>query len=65
LIFKSAGDSKDLYRVVLKKAILDNIDSLRLLETGQLIPAQDPLINKVMEALDNSKNALISEKEFK
>lgn len=65
LIFKSAGDRKELYRVVLKKAILDNLDNLRLLETGQLIPAQDPVINKVMELLDNSNNGLISEKELK
>jgi len=65
LIFKSAGDRKELYRVVLKKAILDNLDNLRLLETGQLIPAQDPVINQVMELLDNSNNGLISEKELK
>jgi len=65
LIFKSAGDRKELYRVVLKKAILDNLDNLSLLETGQLIPAQDPVINKVMELLDNSNNGLISEKELK
>ena len=37
MVFKSAGDRKDLYRVVLKKAILDNIESLKLMEQGQLI----------------------------
>jgi hypothetical protein len=34
MVYKSAGDRKDIYRVVLKKAIQDNIESLDLIEKG-------------------------------
>jgi division protein CdvB (Snf7/Vps24/ESCRT-III family) len=65
IVFKSAGDRKDLYRVVLKKAILDNIESLSLLEKGRLETAKDPLINLVMENLDHNDRGLITQKELK
>ena len=65
MIFKSASArGEPIYRVQLKKAILANIDSLRLLEQGNL-PSQDPLINLVLDALDESKNGLIDQKELK
>lgn len=36
MVYKSAGDRSDIYRVVLKKALHDNIDNLRLMEKGRL-----------------------------
>jgi len=35
-VFKSEGNRDELYRVVLKKALKDNIESLELMENGQL-----------------------------
>ena len=64
MVFKSAGDRKDIYRVVLKKAIHDNIDNLRLMEKGQLL-THDPVVNLVLDVLDSSKSGLIAEKELK
>jgi len=49
MVYKSAGDRKDLYRVVLKKAILDNIESLNLMEKGQLITS----IKSISETLNS------------
>ena len=45
MVYQSAGDREDLYRVVLKKAILDNLDSLKKLEKGQLLPPKDAMIS--------------------
>ena len=64
-VFKSAGGRRSVYRVVLKKAILDNIDSLRLLEEGNLVAGSDAVVNQVMEVLEESKNGLIPQKELK
>ena len=37
MVYQSAGNDKDIYRIVLKKAIIDNIDNLILMEKGQLV----------------------------
>ena len=51
--------------MVLKKAILDNLDSLRLMEKGKLVPKQDALTSLVLDNLSNSKNGLITKNELK
>ena len=61
LIFKSAGDHEELYRIVLKKAILNNLESLKLLEQGKLVaPAQNALIDMVMEKMDGVKSGVVT-----
>jgi hypothetical protein len=60
LIFKSVGDDKELYRVVLKKAIKDNLDNLNKMKEGRLLPPQDAVTALVLDQLDESKNGLIS-----
>ena len=54
------GSRKDIYRVELKKALKDNSDMLDLLEQGQLIIAEDPIVNMVIDVLNESKSGLIS-----
>ena len=51
--------------MILKKAILDNLDSLRLMEKGKLVPKQDALTSLVLDNLSNSKNGLITKNELK
>tara|TARA_B110000914_G_C15057224_1_gene262379 strand:- start:35 stop:250 length:216 start_codon:yes stop_codon:yes gene_type:complete len=64
MVFKSAGGRGPIYRVQLKKAIQQNLDNLRLLETGDL-PTQDAVVNLVLGVLDDSKSGLIPQKELK
>jgi hypothetical protein len=64
LIFKSVGDDKELYRVVLKKAIKDNLDNLNKMKEGRLLPPQDAVTALVLDQLDESKNGLISQNEL-
>jgi hypothetical protein len=46
--------------VELKKSLKDNIEMLDLLEQGQLITAEDPIVNMVLDVLDESKSGLIN-----
>lgn len=48
MVYKSAGDRKDIYRVVLKKAIQDNIESLDLIEKGQLVSGREPITEHIV-----------------
>ena len=59
-VFKPAGSRKELYRVELKKALKDNIEKLNLLEQGQQITVDDPIVNLVINILDESKSGLIT-----
>ena len=53
-------DIKKDYRVELKKALKDNIEKLNLLEQGQQITVDDPIVNLVINILDESKSGLIT-----
>ena len=64
-IFKSAGSRKALYRVQIKKAILENLEDLKLMQLGQLEPTEKPMINLVLDKLDESKSGLIPKRELK
>ena len=64
-IFKSAGSRKELYRVQIKKAILENLEDLKLMQLGQLEPTEKPMINLVLDKLDESKSGLIPKRELK
>ena len=67
IVFKSQENRDELYRVVLKKALKKNIEALELLENGNLATqtkSQKPVIDMVLEVLDESKSGLIPLKEL-
>jgi len=62
-IFNSAGGgTRPITRIKLKQAIHENISDLKLIEKE--LPAQNPLVNMVLEILDESKHGLIPKKEM-
>ena len=64
LIYQSAGNQKDLYRVQLKKTLKDNAQNLQKMIEGKLLPPQNVVTALVLNQLDESKNGLISQSEL-
>jgi hypothetical protein len=65
-VFESAdGNGEAIYRVQLKKAILQNLKSLKMMQLDQLRPQEQPMINLILSKLDESKSGLIPKRELK
>ena len=67
ILFKSAGDRKELYRVELKKALSDNLGNLELMKQGNLIKAplaSNPIVSMITAVLNDSKSGLVPKTEL-
>jgi len=62
MIFKSAGGRRSIYRVQLKKAILENMNGLKDMKKPE---SNSVVASLILDVLDESKEGLIPKMEFK